>query len=308
MVMRRSCTVLALAVAIWVGAPRAQEAHDEDTVISRVSDYVQRYQRALAGVTATETYRQEKRGAGSRSFRRPLSRSGASLEHILPNEWVRAERTLHAHLLIIPATDSADEIWVAFRDVFEVDGRPVRQREERLKDLFLNPATRHTVRRLSDESARHNIGRVRRNFNTPLVALSFLHPDLRGRFAVQRIAEERAAGRRVWVLRLRERRRPTLIQSSRGENVPAEAHVVADPNSGEVLHTTLIVQQRRPPTLATITVAFTPDDRLGLRVPTRMEETYERPERAGSYTWGLATYKDFHRFTVETSESVKEIR
>ena len=58
---------------------------------------------------------------------------------------------------------------IPFRDVLEVDGREVGDREARLTRLFLQPApdalTR--AREIAAESARYNIGRVVRTVNLP---------------------------------------------------------------------------------------------------------------------------------------------
>jgi hypothetical protein len=306
--MGRACVWLAaalLGLSHTFAGPAAQPALDA-RVIDRVSAYVERYQRDLAAITATETYRQEERGVSAGLRRRQTP--GRTLEQRLPNERVLRSRHLRSHVLVVPAA-GATEIWVAFRDVFDVDGRPVRQREDRLKALFLDVSKRPDLRRLADESARYNIGRVRRNFNTPLTALGFMHPHMRDRFRIAKADEACLDDRRLWMLRLQERRRPTLVQTSRGDDVPSEARFCVDPETGEVHETVLVVEQGRPaPTLAIITVTFTPDDRLGLRLPTRMEETYGRPEQIGPYTWGLATYDDFHRFSVETFEEVREVR
>lgn len=68
--------------------------------------------------------------------------------------------------------------WFGFRDVAMVDGKPVRDRDERLVKLFTENS-RNVFERadlIAAESARHNIGDVFRNINVPTQALDFLHP------------------------------------------------------------------------------------------------------------------------------------
>ena len=72
---------------------------------------------------------------------------------------------------------------MCFRDVFEVDGKPVRDREDRLQKLFLAPSPDAYAQlvRIKEESARYNIGSVDRNINLPLFALQFLRAEHRTR-------------------------------------------------------------------------------------------------------------------------------
>ena len=80
---------------------------------------------------------------------------------------------------------------MGFRDVFEVNGRPVRDRDLRLQALFLDEVRLAVDQALeiSQESARYNIGQVKRTVNLPTIALSFLHPLNQHRFAFEKIGE-----------------------------------------------------------------------------------------------------------------------
>ena len=77
--------------------------------------------------------------------------------------------------------------WRVFRDVFEVDGNPVRDRDERLTRLFLGPIESAVpqAERTADEGARYNItlntpGRLL--LNEPGLPLTFLQSAMRPRF------------------------------------------------------------------------------------------------------------------------------
>lgn len=287
--------------------PAAASGQTLDEVVARVVSYVGRYHRQFAGVTASESYVQEERTPRSPNMPRILPVPRRNLEDILPIEIVSRRRRLESYVLLVPVAGSAEEIWANFRDVFEVDGRPVRNREERLKDLFLNPAKRPDLRRIADESARHNIGRIGRNFNMPLLALGFAHPAMKDRFRFRKALEERRGDRTVWVVLVDEQQRPTLIRTPRNDDVPARAKFWVDPVTGEVLETELVVQEPRSAARATITVTFTPDSHLQMLAPTRMEEVYDGLGRLSRhYVWGLATYDEFRRFSVETSETFRE--
>ena len=74
--------------------------------------------------------------------------------------------------------------WRMYRDVFEVDGRPVRDRAERLAALFLEPAetARAQAERIAEVSARFNISNLGRVLNEPGLPLAFLQTSLQPRF------------------------------------------------------------------------------------------------------------------------------
>ena len=83
-----------------------------------------------------------------------------------------------------------DAPWTELRDVFEVDGRPIRSRDDRLEHLLREPAGRASadVSTIIAESARFNIGDVDRNVNTPLFTLQFLEAANQARFRFKRSA------------------------------------------------------------------------------------------------------------------------
>ena len=75
--------------------------------------------------------------------------------------------------------------WGCFRDVFEVDGRKVHDREARLERLFVNGSSASAIEHATailDESSRYNIGAARRTANIPTYPLLFLHPENQARF------------------------------------------------------------------------------------------------------------------------------
>ena len=76
------------------------------------------YERTFVGVVAEETYRQEVRIAGGTDLRG------------FPVEARAQRRDLKSDVLLVRAP--AGDRWIQFRDVFEVDGKPVRDRAERL--------------------------------------------------------------------------------------------------------------------------------------------------------------------------------
>ena len=114
-------------LAVFLAAvPALAQTPDLDDVLDRAGDYVTAYQRTFVGVVAEETYRQEVRGVAGTDQR------GFAFE-------ARGQRRdLKSDMLLVRAP--AGDRWMQFRDVFEVDGKPVRDRAERLTKLFLQPS------------------------------------------------------------------------------------------------------------------------------------------------------------------------
>ena len=133
--------------------------------------------------------------------------------------------------------------YVEFRDVFEVDGKPVRDRQERLTALLLEgspSSARPRIQRIIDESARYNIGTIERNVNTPTLPLLFLEPDNQPRFRFKRVPDQAPAITRtpretsanftiateVWVVEYEEVQRKTLIRTDRRQGYPGARPVL----------------------------------------------------------------------------------
>jgi hypothetical protein len=291
--------VLIAAAALSSGSAAAVDAAQAPTlrvVLARAGAYVARLQDQLAGIVAEETYLQEVRKPGA------PPRVGAG----------RNIRELKSDLLLVRPSNA--DRYVEFRDVFEVNGRAVRDRQERLTALFLEPTpeNRNQLRAIIDESARYNPGAIRRNVNTPMLALSFLSPALQGRFRFS-VSTRREPQRppavadlpvfrsstEMWVVDFRETERPTLIRTTAGANFPAAGRFWIDPATGIVLMTELAMRNRQ--VQATITVNYQSEALLGFHVPISMQEEYR-----GRTEWvdAAATYGRFRQFQVKTNEII----
>ena len=106
------------------------------SVLERGAAYVSNYRRQLSGIVAEEQYTQDERLAPTATVGIPQQRTTAT------------HRELKSDFLLVPAP-GADGL-VEFRDVFEVDGKPVRDRENRLARLFLqrSPAADDQIRNI----------------------------------------------------------------------------------------------------------------------------------------------------------------
>jgi hypothetical protein len=288
-VVRHRRMALALAVSAWVcsqGASGAQTLTLE-TVLSRAADYVDGYQHELSNVLAQESYVQEADGN---------------------------RRHLRSELLVFSVPGSR-EPWVAFRDVIEVDGLDVEDREQRLADLFRESpvVTRALRRRLVDESARYNIGRVHRNFNVPTLALLLLTPGDQPRLSFEHVGDETIEGMSAWTIAFKEVEAPALIQNTAGADLFAEGRVWIEPDTGRVLRTELRARDDSVRLGLEFGVRYRYSAELDMLVPASMREHYLvllPPHTTNRFSRGtievecLATYSNFRRFGVAVEMSV----
>jgi hypothetical protein len=279
---------LAAALLVSAGAPgAAQTPQALEDVLTRAAWYVARFDEAFPSVVAEEHYRQKV------SY---LPSWGTRTGGIRDSE----KRDLKSDFLMVRSERMRG--WLPFRDVFEVDGRPVRQREERLTKLLLDQggSAFDQAWRITEEGARYNIGPVERTVNVPTQALQFLHPDNLRRSTFEKADEDRIDGVPVWEVRFEEVGVPTLIRTTGGMSLPATGAFWIEPSTGVVVRS--VVRLRLPGLRSEITVKFEPHPDLDVRVPAELKERY-----AGqNYTLeGTATYTRFRRFRVTTEEVIK---
>ncbi len=288
--------LVTLALMMAPAASRAQEPSLAE-VLARATDYVNELSDQLSGIVAEERYEQ-------RSTAPATSGRGG----FPGNARDTYRRTLRSDYLLVRPTGS--DQYHGFRDVFEVEGRLVRDREERLTRLFLTPSVsaEEQIRKIMTDSARYNIGDVTRNFNTPTFALLVLHPAHKLRFEFERVTAtsprlgldgpDEAAD--VWVIEYKETWPTTVVRGQDGKNLPAQGRFWIEPTTGRVLVSELILEDSAVD--ATITVRYETAEKLGHLVPVEMRERYDN-RRAGSRVDGTATYTRFRRFQVQVEES-----
>jgi hypothetical protein len=132
--------ILAIALAATATARGALRQQPGDvpaaTIVERAGRYVEAYEQAFSAVVSEERQVQKL---------------------VRPDGRVRQVRELKSDFLLVK---TGSEWLQAFRDVIEVDGKPVRNREDRLRKLFLEaPKTAlEQARAIARESQRHNIG------------------------------------------------------------------------------------------------------------------------------------------------------
>ena len=273
-------------LAVFLAAvPALAQTPDLDDLLDKAGDYVTAYERTFVGVVAEETYRQDVRGAAGTDAR------GFAAE-------ARGQRRdLKSDMLLVRAP--AGDRWMQFRDVFEVDGKPVRDRAERLSKLFLQPSAsmQRQVDDIAAASARYNIGGVNRNINLPVLALAVLEPQNRAWFSFKGARKSAA----LFDLEFHEERGGTLIRTAGDQAMPSHGHFTIDLANGRVLSSELIAESRS--LRARIEVTYALEPAMELFVPREMREKYSLSD--GSTIDGKATYARFRRYQVTVAETVK---
>lgn len=288
--MRTRLAVLLGSALLWLPTDAWQVPASLDTLLERAAAYLVEYEKTLSSVVAEERYEQIVQYYASNLGGGRITSS---------NPWTSRRKLVSDYLLVkIPGVQG----WQPFRDVFEVDGEPVGDRETRLLDLFINQASQafDQAARIAQESARYNIGNVSRTINVPTLALVFLGPANRYRFDFKLESGRKIEGIETMGIGYRERQRPTLIRTNGDNDLEASGIMFIDPETGRVLQTVLRTDDGS--LQSEISVTYRPDERLGIWVPARMKELYKG---SSERVEGTATYAKFRRFKVETIEIIK---
>lgn len=272
------------ALASLASVVTAQENVPLDEILRRVGAYVSRYEREMTNVVAEERYVQYASGTGAMTTRTTRSDVGIVLDGYSG--------------------------WMTLRDVFEVDGRSVRDRENRIAELLMQREANRNDPALAElivkEGARFNLDppgmQLPRTINAPMIVLKFarLQNQPRSTFRVERRGAR--DGGPTALVSFRERVRPRLITSP--DQAEASGTMLVSTTSGEVLETELRLMTGD--TSVTVQTRFERPVPNGLRVPVMMKETYSvTPARQLSRLLEAeATYSRFRTFDVITSTNV----
>jgi hypothetical protein len=265
-----------------VGKGKRGEPDPEfEALVARASEYLSGYFREFRNVVAEEDYTQMNMAVRPAEIRRTKS-----------------------DFLLAMAPDGKS--LVPFRDVFEVDGRPVRDREDRLKKLFLeapSSAAIDAATRVQNEGARYNLVSTRTTANVPTFPLGFLLEPFIGGFEFRRGREETVENVRVVRVDFEEVGTPTAIYAAAtGTDIPSSGSIWVDPLTGRVLKTYLRAADTKISLSLEATVTYKRSDVLGLWVPSEMHETYRL---RGYSIEGRASYSNFRSFQVKTQQEIK---
>ena len=281
---------VSLGFAVAVTPAAAQGNAPAASLLTRASAYVTAFMQDFSTVVAEERYVQDSRPMPQMdAFGPARSTSQAQPQHV----------ELRSDLLFVRPDPWSS--WLTFRDVFSVNGRAVRDRADRLTKLFVGPPNAiDAIDRawaIARDGYRFNIGSRDRNVADPLVALAFLQASYRQRFEFRVDRIDTSRGPDVWILKFKERSRPTILRSADNRDVASAGRFWIDAESGRVLQTELETSAGDR-----VLTTFTFDERLGMDVPAEMRDV---AWHEGTVVTGVATYANFRRFEVLTGETFR---
>ena len=285
--MPRAACVLLVLVALTSRDTIVAQPSGKDALLARLAGYLSEYGQAFSAVVCDEHYTQRAR---------------------VDDGW--QTRQLRSEVALV-RTKGDD--WRLFRDVLSVDGVRLRDREERLTKLFADPGRNAASEalRITEESARYNIGAMERTLNVPTLALIFLREDRQAGSTFTIASRRSQGGREVADLRFEEKRSSRIIYTR--DRAGASGRAWVDTANGTIHGTELRILTEG--TLAHISVTYKHDEKLGMLVPDVMTETYRTGARRadtgirsfdqigaslGLVLEGNAIYSSCRRFSVTT--------
>lgn len=252
-------------ISLW---PRAVASQPKlPPVVERASAFVDDFVQRFTNVVAEERYVQKT---------------------IYPTR----HRELLSDFLLVKPQGMID--WYQFRDVLEVDGKPVGGRDERLTQLFLE-APRNALeraRQVTNDGKRYSLAETG-GVDMPLLSIGLLQSAFASRFtyAVGRV--EKNLGPAVRVVKFEEWQHPTILKTGDGNrDYLSHGWFYIDEPTGRVARTEFDLDRRTLPQKIVTTFRF--DDALQVIVPVEMQTPL-----------GVATYGRFRRFNVETEEKIR---
>jgi hypothetical protein len=203
----------------------------------------------------------------------------------------KPDRRVTSDLLLVRYPGSRRDL-IPYRDVVQVDAKPVPGREGRLLELFVKPTDR--LREQARQIMQSADQFVPSMFN-PMFVIGFLQSDYQSRFELTVNDAGPDWPREVKAVTFVEIGRPTLLRTGPfGDvDVPTRGTAWIEVGTGRILQTELQVGRGRG--VPTMVTKFRLDDRLQVTVPLEMRT--QNPD-------GVATYTNFRRFGVDTDAAI----
>ena len=229
----------------------------ERAVVAAAARYVAAYEKQFAFLIADERYRQQQLGADGQTVQTRRLRSELFLTYL-----------------------PADNEWIAVRDVLEVDGMPVTDRQDLRALLSRSDQLRGLTGKIVAINARYNIGRVERNFNEPTLPLLLLGDRRVSRVSFDRKSVTEENGTTLVTLAFEEKDGPTLVSFRNEGPARSRGEFVVDAASGTVRRT--VFRLARPGIDVRLETTYTKDARLDLWLPSTFVERYESGGRVNA--------------------------
>ena len=293
-----------LVTALALLAPAQQPAPsptappiDTAQLVAFASRWTVRFDQNLSGLLFRERYLQSVSvGVGpGLEFSRSLDMMSVSAA-----AGRRGARLLEANVFMLHVP--ASRAFVVYRDVYKNNDTAVTDHTERLQKLLVDGTADaiRQARRLTDASARLNIGAVRRNINIPTLAFEYLTPERVGGLRLRQVGTDTIDGLPVVIVEFEEIARPTLVRGRNDTDAPATGRFWIHPESGAVPRAVAEFRTGRHDGRMEVNLMLHPE--LHIWVPKEMTESWMTGSQRLS---GLAHYDRFQRLTVSTEEIVK---
>jgi hypothetical protein len=270
--MRILVSLVALSVSLSAQAPTVE------TLLDRMTAYLERYEQQLSSVVADERFSQ--RVVYTRAYKNSMP--------VTDDE----RRRLDSEIGFIRLPGGAD--WLGFRDVRKINGRDVATTGRRVIDTLSEKGDVMTqARAIANASAEHNLG-VPRTTNVPTAALEIIHPRNYPAHRFERRGEDTIRKTKLAVIGFSETRRPPLVNSG-GQELVSSGRIWLEPSSGTIWR----VEWKYAPAIGSpsgLTVEFAMNDELGMMVPVEMRETFSVIGGLNARGDGVAYYSNFRRF------------
>jgi formylglycine-generating enzyme required for sulfatase activity len=269
-----------------------------EILLERSGWYLESFTDEFENVVAEELYMQDA-SVPLLAFQ-PVGRGAPTVQASVADSIRARHRDLRSDFLLAKSPDTS--ALLPFRDVLEVDGQPVRDRQARLATLFLGPSRdiMAQAERIGNEGARYNLGNMRSTLGNPVLALGVLQKDYQPRFQFSIGKEDKAVGPGVWSVDFKEVKMPSMIRGEAGADLFSHGRVWIDSLNGRVMKTELQVEQ--PAIRAVVTTTFRVDEHSGIAVPIEMRERYTFGN--GNRVNTVATYGRFRRFDVSANQEL----
>lgn len=270
----------------------ASQGPDTSTgaVVAAAAAYIADYQRHLTSILADEFYTQDVITQIPRDASMPRAR----------------HMTSEVFFMFAPGNQD----WMAIRDVMAIDGGAVDDRPD-VKEALRTLPTSDVAATFKAYNSRFNIGRTYRNFNEPTLSLLVFDTNHRDKFSFNRKRVQHAGDTVLVTLTFVEKESPTLIHDPRRGDVFSTGEVVVEAGTGRVRRA--VLEATTNDVKLELTTTYSPDERLGMWVPTLFREQYEHglspnstnPDSPSDYECIVceARYRNYRRF--ETSVRIK---
>jgi hypothetical protein len=264
--VRIVCAVMVGLVLFAGSATRAQDDDGATALVAKAGAYVEEYTKQFSALVGEE-----------RQTQRIVRADGS----------VKKQRDLVSDMLLVKVGEDT----LPFRDVIMVDGKAVRNREERLRKLFVE-APKTAVKQaqaIAKESSRYNIG-FGRGLEGLMFPLIIVQPGVASGFRFAPTTEG---------VSFEEFRSPSLIgEVNRGgrRDMFLKGRLGIDPERGRLLSAGLVADNDELE--ITIEVRYREDATLHLLVPVDLHERYRKTtKRKDDRLEVTASYGNFRQFS-----------